>query len=56
MSETEEILMDDRLADGGAAMTAYAMMQFTTMGDAERTRIAEVLLHGIIKLALLEKE
>jgi uncharacterized membrane protein len=48
--------MDDRLADGGAIMTAYAMMQFTTMSDAERTRIAEVLLHGIIKLALLEKE
>ena len=42
--EVEEVLMGDRLEDGGAAMTAYAMMQFTSLSDAERTRIAEGLL------------
>lgn len=40
----EEFLMGDRLADGGAAMTAYAMMQFTEMSDVERNRIVEGLL------------
>lgn len=40
----EEFLMGDRLADGGAAMTAYAMMQFTEMSDTERSRIVEGLL------------
>ncbi len=40
----EEFLMGDRLADGGAAMTAYAMMQFTEMSDMERSRIVEGLL------------
>jgi len=40
----EEFLMGDRLADGGAAMTAYAMMQFTEMSDLERNRIVEGLL------------
>lgn len=40
----EEFLMGDRLADGGAAMTAYAMMQFTEMSEFERNRIVEGLL------------
>ena len=40
----EEFLMGDRLADGGAAMTAYAMMQFTEMTDGERERIIKGLL------------
>ena len=40
----EEFLMGDRLADGGAAMTAYAMMQFTEMTELERSRIVEGLL------------
>ena len=40
----EEFLMGDRLADGGAAMTAYAMMQFTEMSEIERSRIADGLL------------
>jgi len=40
----EEFLMGDILADGGAAMTAYAMMQFTEMSDVERNRIIEGLL------------
>ncbi len=40
----EEFLMGDRLADGGAAMTAYAMMQFTEMSHWERERIIQGLL------------
>lgn len=40
----EEFLMGDRLADGGAAMTAYAMIQFTEMSEDERSRIIEGLL------------
>ena len=32
------------IADGGAAMTAFARMQFTEMGDAERTRLRKLLL------------
>ncbi|MEN8230664.1 MAG: DUF2779 domain-containing protein [Bacteroidota bacterium] len=40
----EEFLMGDRLADGGAAMTAYAMMQFTEMSHVERERIIQGLL------------
>jgi hypothetical protein len=40
----ETFLMGDRLADGGAAMTAYAMMQFTEMSQFERDRIIQGLL------------
>lgn len=32
------------IVDGGAAMTAYARMQFTQMGDEERKRITDALL------------
>lgn len=32
------------IEDGGAAMTAYARMQFTQMSDEERTRIQDALL------------
>jgi hypothetical protein len=35
---------DDELADGGAAMMAYAKMQFTEMSDIERKAIANALL------------
>jgi hypothetical protein len=42
--EIEEFLMGDKLADGGAAMTAYAMMQFTRITDEERERIIKGLL------------
>ena len=35
---------DSSIADGGAAMTAYARMQFTEMSDAERDRVADALL------------
>ncbi len=35
---------DDELDDGGAAMTAYNMMQFTEMDDKERNKIIQALL------------
>jgi len=38
------LLGEDELADGGAAMTAYAMMQFTEMTNQERALISEALL------------
>jgi hypothetical protein len=41
---------DDRLADGGAAMTAYAMMQFTDMSDKER----EAIMAGLLKYCELD--
>jgi hypothetical protein len=34
----------DELRDGGAAMTAYAHMQFTEMKDLERDRLSQALL------------
>ncbi len=42
--EKETFIADDRIADGGAAMTAYARMQFTEMSDAERDMISKGLL------------
>jgi len=35
---------DFEIADGGAAMTAFARMQFTQMGDEERKKVQESLL------------
>lgn len=35
---------DAGIADGGAAMTAYARMQFTEMGSDERDRVRSALL------------
>jgi hypothetical protein len=35
---------EERLADGGAAMTAFAKMQFTEMGEEERRATVEALL------------
>ena len=40
----EWLTKDDELKDGGAAMTAYARMQFEEMGDRERSDICEALL------------
>lgn len=42
----DELIMDDGadLQDGGAAMTAYAQMQFTEMTEQERNSIREALL------------
>ncbi|MCU4173924.1 DUF2779 domain-containing protein [Carboxylicivirga sp. N1Y90] len=42
--QIEAYLMGDKLADGGAAMTAYAMMQFSEMSQEEHQRIADGLL------------
>lgn len=45
--ETLEEAMSDpssEIRDGGAALTAYALMQFTQMSDMERRRISEALL------------
>jgi hypothetical protein len=42
--ETEDFTVDDTIASGGAAMTAYARMQFTRMSDAERKLAIEALL------------
>lgn len=47
-SEMDSILLmldeDHKIADGGAAMTAYARMQFTEMSDSECERISKALL------------
>jgi hypothetical protein len=37
-------MSEDDIRSGGAAMTAYALMQFSEMSDQERTRIKEALL------------
>lgn len=43
--ETLDLLMsDDDIRNGGAAMTAYALMQFTEMSEKERLKIKEALL------------
>ncbi len=39
-----DLLVDGAVADGGAAMTAYARMQFCEMSDAERQRVTASLL------------
>lgn len=39
----DRLYSSDELADGGAAMTAYARMQFTEMSAAERARIETAL-------------
>ena len=38
------LLNNDQLKDGGAAMTAYAMLQFAEMSDYERKEIENALL------------
>lgn len=43
-SQLDAFMCDDELADGGAAMTAYAMMQFTEMSDIERRALRDALL------------
>jgi len=43
--DTLDLLMgNDDIKNGGAAMTAYALMQFTQMSEIERTKIKEALL------------
>jgi hypothetical protein len=40
----DSIITDGSIADGGAAMTAYARMQFTQMSEGERDRVSSALL------------
>lgn len=42
--QLELIMSDDEISNGGAALTAYAMMQFTHMSHQERERICKALL------------
>jgi hypothetical protein len=48
--ELEEFTTDSKLADGGAAMTAYAKMQFTDVTDIER----ENIIIGLLKYCELD--
>jgi len=41
---SEEFLTDDLLNSGGAALTAFAKMQFTEMSDVERSSVVQGLL------------
>lgn len=40
----DSLITDGSIADGGAAMTAYARMQFTQMSEAESEKVAKALL------------
>lgn len=40
----ENMIVDESIADGGAAMTAYARMQFTRMSERERELAGKALL------------
>ncbi len=42
--QLELVMSDDDIANGGAALTAYAMMQFTHMSDREREKVKSALL------------
>jgi hypothetical protein len=42
--DLEHLISDRQLADGAAAMIAYARMQFSEMGEAERQAIRQALL------------
>ena len=44
-AQLEELLLDiEDIANGGAALTAYARLQFTDMGETERNAIRKALL------------
>ena len=42
--ELEQMVTENSLADGGAAMTAYSRMQFTEMSDRETEAVSKALL------------
>ena len=42
--ELELVMSDSEIANGGAALTAYAMMQFSRMTDHEREKVKSALL------------
>ena len=39
----ESLYSNDKLTDGGAAMTAWAFMQFGEMGEEEKKSISDAL-------------
>ncbi|MBE9478562.1 MAG: hypothetical protein IMY80_01240, partial [Chloroflexi bacterium] len=43
-SDMEHLISDCNLADGAAAMIAYARMQFSEMGEEERRAVEQALL------------
>lgn len=44
MEEAEHFITDENIAGGGAALTAYAKMQFTEISETERNLVAQGLL------------
>ncbi len=44
LEQMDALITENSLADGGAAMTAYARMQFTEMSDIEADRVSRALL------------
>jgi len=48
--QLEEFITDPMLAEGGAAMMAYAKMQFAEMSDGER----ELVINGLLKYCELD--
>jgi hypothetical protein len=48
--QIEEFLMSSNIQEGGAAMTAYAKMQFTKVSDVERNYI----IRGLLKYCELD--
>lgn len=44
MEEVEQFITDENIAGGGAALTAYAKMQFTEISETERNLVAQGLL------------
>jgi hypothetical protein len=40
----DSLIVDGAIADGGAAMTAYARMQFSQMSEAEAQKVSKALL------------
>eukprot|EP00825_Cyclidium_porcatum_P030172 TRINITY_DN32037_c0_g1_i1.p2 TRINITY_DN32037_c0_g1~~TRINITY_DN32037_c0_g1_i1.p2 ORF type:complete len:190 (+),score=14.18 TRINITY_DN32037_c0_g1_i1:108-677(+) len=48
--QIEEFLMSSNIQEGGAAMTAYAKMQFTKISDVERNYI----IRGLLKYCELD--
>lgn len=44
LEQMDSLITDGSIADGGAAMTAYARMQFTQMDESESQKVATALL------------
>ena len=43
LRKVESLYSNDKLTDGGAAMTAWAFMQFGEMGEEEKKSISDAL-------------